>query len=145
MNGADEVARNMRALAGRYGKAVGDAIVAGGQDVRNTAIRSIQEKSPGREVTRYRQGGAEYQTIAASEGFAPNTDTGRLANSVQLEIERDGVFVGNTLEYAGPLEFGTANMGARPWLNPALEENRRKIFERVVKAAKQVSKRHGDV
>ena len=145
VDGAAEVARNMERLADRFGRAIAEAAVEGGRAVEADAIRSIQQKSPGREVTRYREGGGEYQHIAASEGQAPNTDTGRLVSSIQVEIERRAVFVGSTLEYAGYLEHGTRQMRARPWLNPALEGRRRWIADRIRQATDRVSRRHGDV
>lgn len=145
VQGIEEVQRNLAKLADAYGKAVADALVASGNDVRNTAIRSIQQKSSGRTVTRSRAGGSTYQHVAAAAGNAPNTDTGRLVGSVQVDVTSDSVFVGSTLRYAGMLEFGTRNMLPRPWLNPALEANRRAILKRVQDAVNRTTQQRGDV
>ena len=145
VEGVDQVLKNLEALKGHYGKAIADALVASGNDVRNTAIRAIQDQSVGNVVTRTRASGTTYQHIASAPGDAPNTDTGRLVGSVQVEIEEAAVLVGSTLEYAGMLEFGTARMQPRPWLNPSMEANRRKIEQRFAKAVNQVSEQRGDV
>ena len=145
VEGIEEVQRNLARLADAYGKAVADALVVSGNEVRNTAIRSIQEKSSGRTVTRSRAGGSTYEHVAAAAGSAPNTDTGRLVQSVQVDITADSVFVGSTLEYAPWLEFGTRNMLPRPWLNPALEANRRSIIKRVKDAVERTTRQRGDV
>ena len=145
VQGIEEVQRNLAKLADSYGKAVADALVVSGNDVRNTAIRSIQEKSSGRTVTRSRAGGSTYEHVAAAAGSAPNSDTGRLVQSVQVDITADSVFVGSTLEYAPWLEFGTRNMLPRPWLNPALEANRRSIIKRVKDAVERTTRQRGDV
>lgn len=145
VEGAEEVQRNLSVLAERYGKATADAAVAGGQLVRSTAIKSIQSQSSGREVTRYRLGGGQYEHTASAEGEAPNTDTGRLVSSILVDVAFSGVYVGSTLEYAGHLEFGTVRMAPRPWLNPALEQNRRTIENLFRKAVDRVTDRSGDV
>lgn len=145
IEGVDEVLRNMQALADRYGKAAADAAQAGGQLVRSEAIKSIQTKSGGRTVTRSREGGGTYQHTASAAGQAPNTDTGRLVQSVQVEARADDVYVGSTLSYARDLEFGTRYMLPRPWLNPALEARRREIERLFAQGVDSVTQRYGDV
>ena len=145
VQGAAEVRKNLEALKHKYGQTTADAAVAGGNLVRSTAIRSIQATSSGHEVTRYRNGGGAYAHTASAEGSAPNTDTGRLVSSIFVEIKRDEVFVGSTLEYAGHLEFGTKNMGARPWLDPALEQNRRTIENLFRRGVQRVSRDNEDL
>lgn len=133
VEGTEELQANMAKLAEQYGKDIAKAAVAGGELVRGAAIKSIQNTSNGQSVTRYRSGGGGYQHTASSPGDAPNTDTGRLVGSIQTDVRGDNVYVGSTLRYAGHLEFGTMIMRPRPWLNPALESERRnieKLFER---------------
>jgi HK97 gp10 family phage protein len=138
ITGLEEMKRNMESMAKKYGQEVAKATVAGGYKVRATAIKSIQAKSAGEEVTRYRLGGNAYSHTASKEGDAPNTDTGALARSVAVEIRPDGVFVGSSVKYAAWLEFGTSRMAERPWLNPALERNRRDIQKAIAAAIKKV-------
>ena len=145
IEGTEEVQRNLAALAAKYGQATTDAAIAGGNLVRSTAMKSIRSQSSGREVTRTREGGGQYRHIAASAGHAPNTDTGRLVSSIQVDVRQNDVFVGSTLEYAAPLEFGTTRMQPRPWLNPALEQNRRTIERLFRQGVDRVSRTDGDV
>ena len=145
VEGTAEVQRNLTSLSGKYGQAIADAAFAGGQLVRSTAIRLIQSTSDGGQVTRSRLGGGQYDHTTSAEGEAPNTDTGRLVSSIQVDVTPNEVFVGSTLEYAGFLEFGTTRMAERPWLNPALESNRRNIERLFQTGVNRVSNRDGEV
>jgi len=136
VEGLEELERNMAKLAKTYSNSIKDAMLMSGYLISGDAIKSIQAKSPGETVTRYREGGASYTHVAANEGQAPNTDTGRLVSSIFVETEPDAVYVGSSLDYAGWLEFGTSQMGARPWLIPAKEKNQKKIMDLIYKAVK---------
>ena len=63
-------------------------------------------------------------------------DTGATKNSIQPTFQSGGLAarIGPTTTYAPFLEFGTHRMRARPFLIPALEQNRQPFLE----AAKQV-------
>lgn len=145
VEGVEQVARNMAALAKKYSKATAEGAVAGGHLVRNDAVRSIQDQSSGERVTRTRSGGGEYQHVASAEGDAPNTDTGRLVNSIQVEVTDKTVDVGTSLEYGAYLEFGTRKMGERPWLFPAFERQKKRVFDLIEKGIAAVTRRHGDL
>jgi HK97 gp10 family phage protein len=144
IEGLDELLANLETLKTTYSKEIMTAMVKGGNAVRNTAIQSIQSKSSGRTVTRTREGGERYTHIAAAAGAPPNTDTGALVRSINVNIQPDAVFVGSSLEYAPWLEFGTARMLPRPWLNPALEENRRRIEKWAQDAVNRTTERGGN-
>ena len=140
----DELERNLNRLENFYGEEIKSALIAGGLLVESTAKQSIQKIGMGTHVVRYRNGGGKKNHIAAKPGIAPNTDTGRLVSSISTEIEKDGVFVGSSLEYAAWLEFGTLNKedgtehnAARPFLNPALDTNRDKINKLIISAVKE--------
>lgn len=143
VEGVQELERNLAKMAERYGKAVADALVVSGEMVRSTAIKSIQQKSNGAMVTRYRSGGGSYQHMASAPNSPPNTDTGALVRSIVVEVQREDVYVGSGLEYAPHLEFGTKfgtkHMTQRPFLNPALEQNRRRIVKTVSDAMKKTT------
>jgi HK97 gp10 family phage protein len=143
--GAEELQRNIEKLAEEVGREMADVLQAGGQLVRSTAIKSIQEKSPGEAVTRSRNGGGSYTHTASKEGAAPNTDTGRLVSSVQVETRQGFVYVGSTLDYAGFLENGTRYMGERPWLIPALESRRNDILKLAREGVARVEKRNQEL
>ena len=94
--------------------------------VHGTAVKSIQKSSPGESQIRYKP---RRGVVAAKPGKAPNTDTGRLVQSIAFEFEDGGMkgLVGTNLRYGKHLEFGTNKMAARPWLKPAVRANRKKI------------------
>jgi len=136
--GIAELQRKLRSL----GDAMDDAIMGGvmvtANEIRTDAIKSIQQVSGGQQVQRSRQGGGgTYTHTASSEGNAPNTDTGKLVASIAVENNKTGMFslVGSNLDYATFLEFGTRSMGARPFLQPALDKNEENLKTNISKAA----------
>ena len=145
IEGVRDVERKLEALAKNYDRATADAAVAGAQLVRSEAIKRIQDQSGGQPGTRYRSGGGSYTHAASAPGDAPNTDTGRLVSSVQIEITGSFVFVGSTLDYAAHLEWGTTSMQARPWLHPSKEARRADIERLFKQGVDRVSDRGGDL
>jgi len=125
VTGVAELKQKLRSLGGSMEDAIFGGVILTANEVRNTAIKSIQNKSGGTQVQRSRQGGGTYTHTASAAGGAPNTDTGKLVASIAVEPHKSGVYalVGSNLDYAGWLEFGTTKMGARPWLEPALRKN----------------------
>lgn len=62
-------------------------------------------------------------------------DTGTLRASIAGMVKadvNDGVkgYIGSNVEYAPVQEFGSARMGAQPFLTPAIEKNRDRIKDR---------------
>lgn len=86
----------------------------------------------------YRRGGKAHQ--ASAPGQPPAVDTGRLRSSIthDVRIERGGVIgrVGTNVEYAPHLELGTSRMAARPFLRPAVFNNREEIVQQFVTGAR---------
>ena len=115
------------------------AIATGGAQVQGDAQRSIQRG--GRSGIIVTIGGKRHQRSAPGE--PPKTDTGRLAGSIFGEFSNGGlrVDVGTDVGYGTHLEFGTKNMAARPWLQPAFERNKDKIKDRVRKAARAANRK----
>jgi HK97 gp10 family phage protein len=141
VEGVEQLNKNLALLADKYGKSVADALLVSGEVVRGDAIKSIQTRSGGETVTRYRAGGGQYIHVAAAPNTPPNTDTGALARSIVTEVQQGDVYVGSGLEYAPHLEFGTSKMIQRPFLNPALEKNRRRIGKLISDAIKKTTNR----
>ena len=105
----------------KYASVVKNIIASGVQDTMNTAKTSIQQhQSKGRTYGKH---------TASVAGNPPNSDTGFLANNIFMVLDADklGGSVESRADYSGFLEFGTSKMGARPYLQPALEENKPKI------------------
>lgn len=136
VTGDKELNRKLNKLGIKMGKAIDDGVFITAQGVRTDAIKSIQNKSPGKVVQRSRQGGGTYSHVASNEGQAPNTDTGKLVASIALDKQSDANYlVGSNLPYAAWLEFGTSKTGARPWLEPAMRKNINDLIKNINKAA----------
>jgi len=112
-----------------------EILLGGGQLIRGEAIRSIQ--SGAKSGKTYKRYNPTRTHKASAPGEAPASDTGTLASSISIDVdvERNAV-VGKIIAYADDgsgdnyakhLEFGTQNMSARPFMQPALRKSRRKI------------------
>lgn len=115
-------------ILARYAAETRAYISRGANLVRNTAVQSIQSHgSSGRTYQKYNP---RREHTASTEGNPPNTDTGFLVSNIHAVIDQDGfgASVESRADYSEALEFGTSTMGARPFLQPALEENRTKII-----------------
>ena len=98
------------------------AVAAAAYAIQSNAIKNIRQNTDGTPQQRYRP-----KRIAfASQPFEfPNSDTGVLVGSIQVEIidslKNPTALVGSNHEYAKFLEFGTRNMAPRPWLGLAAQ------------------------
>lgn len=93
-------------------------------DVMNNAKLLIQKTSNGQKVIRY---GPKRSVTASKPGDPPNTDNGKLINSIKFAKNKKGYVIGTNLRYGAHLEFGTEHMGARPWLSVALKMTSEKL------------------
>lgn len=111
-------------------KRVKRALFESGSLVRGTAIQSIARGT--KTGVTYQKYNPNRIHTASAAGEPPATDTGRLVNSIYQDTKKRGKtfvgIVGAGVDYAIHLEFGTTNMGARPFLQPALRKNRKKII-----------------
>ena len=91
-------------------------------DVRNFAVTNIAQGAKSGTV---RRDGSR----RSAEGEFPATDTGFLISNINGIIAPNGLIgvVESNANYSSPLEFGTSKMGARPFLQPSLEQTRPKI------------------
>ncbi len=55
--------------------------------------------------------------------------TGTLRNSITKKVGNEYAIVGTNLDYAIYVEYGTAKMSARPFMRPALDNNRNRIVK----------------
>lgn len=105
--------------------------------VRQEAVSSILGGAKsGRTYVKYNPSRTH---TASAAGQAPASDTGTLASGIttKIEIEKNAV-VGKIIafasdgggdNYAKHLEFGTSDMSARPFMQPALNKSSRKIIQ----------------
>ncbi len=117
-----------KGVTAKYNAKLKQIIGAGGQMVMNEAKQSIQRSSGGGKT--YQKYNPRRTHTASAAGQPPNTDTGFLVSNIFLQIDPDGLGadVESRADYSGYLEFGTSKMEARPYLQPALEANRRNII-----------------
>ena len=96
--------------------------------VEGEAKQSIQRGTKTGKIYKRRsithQASAPGQAPASDTGFLVSNITSTAPTNVMKNIE---VNVISKAPYSKFLEFGTRNMEARPFLQPALEKNRRKI------------------
>lgn len=114
-------------VLGQYETTLKRIVAKGAQDTMNTAKQSIH--AHGSSGATYEKYNPRRTHTASAAGNPPNSDTGYLANNIHMVIDGDGLgaSVESRADYSAPLEFGTSKMQARPFLQPALEENRPKI------------------
>lgn len=102
-------------------KAVQESTLA----IHREALALIQDNADGQTQIRY---GPKRTVNVSRPGDPPNTDTGRLVQSIKFDFPEDGVgVVGSNLRYARDLEFGTSKMAARPWLSTAVANTARQV------------------
>ena len=91
--------------------------------IERTAILRIQ--LPPKTGRRYRRGRGRYHQ-ASAPGESPATDTGNLAGSIRTVqgTRRHTAVVTVGAEYAARLEFGDGRVAPRPFLGPAVEQER---------------------
>jgi len=130
IDGVKKVSDALSRLDAQATKDVQDVINSTAQNIRNTAIRSIKNSPATGRVYKNR--------TASSEGNPPRTDTGRLSSSIAVKMPEKGrvleVEIGAYVDYAAHLEYGTRNMGARPFMFPALEQNMKGFLSKMKQA-----------
>lgn len=138
LTGTDELRRSLAEFSINADKEI-EAIVRGtAQNIRTHAIKSIQRGT--KSGIAYEKYNPKRMHKASAAGEAPATDTGRLANSIQADIEGKQATVFTNVEYAPWLEFGTQAMEPRPFMYPALELERPKWESRLNRIVDAASK-----
>lgn len=97
--------------------------------VQNTAKESIMKGGTGRMYEKYEP---RRSHRASAPNQPPASDTGFLVSNITMDVDAkvDGSVVGQIISsapYSKHLEFGTVNMTERPFMQPALQKNKRKI------------------
>lgn len=109
----------------KYKARIRQVVAKAASDVRNTAVKNINAHiSKGRTYGNH---------IASAPLNYPNADTGNLTKNIHVVFPVSGKGLVSHVEsraaYSAFLEFGTREMQERPFMQPALEENRRKIYQ----------------
>jgi len=104
------------------------------QMVEKEVKKSLQRGGSGQTYQKYKP---RRTHTASAAGQPPATDTGDLVRSISIEVkERPKTIEGRLIvgeDYAIHLEYGTTNMQARPFLQPAFEKSKPKIKAKFAK------------
>lgn len=92
------------------------------------AVKIIHETGDGQAQIRY---GPKRVVNVSKPGDPPNSDTGRLAQSIKFDFQKGGLVgrVGSNLKYAAYLEFGTLDIAPRPWLSEAVDQTSKEVAD----------------
>lgn len=107
-------------------KLEGQAIARATRLVEATAKKSLAKEGSFMESMR-----GNVSHWSSQPGDPPATDTGILIGGITHNVKKErGQWIGRVFsgaKYSAWLEFGTKNMAARPFMRPALINNRKKI------------------
>lgn len=129
----DREGKNLTGISADIRKKMKQVIAYGINATRNTAVDNILRGAKSGET--YIKYNPRRTHQASASGQFPASDTGFLANNIITNIQGNGLEgeVISQAEYSQYLEYGTSKMGARPFMQPSLEQNRPKIRARLRK------------
>ncbi|CAB4176540.1 phge_HK97_gp10, phage protein, HK97 gp10 family [uncultured Caudovirales phage] len=138
MIGKDALKKRLKTLGEQSLKEVRIALNSAALAVERTAKTSVQRGTKSGRI--YKRKGIVHR--ASAPGEPPASDTGYLAAHITTVLDLDGLGanVESQAEYSRYLEFGTAKMGARPFLFPAFEQNKDRIKANLSAAIKRALK-----
>jgi len=108
---------------------VKEYVTRGTMMVQNTAKKSILAGGTGKTYQKYEP---RRTHTASAPNQPPASDTGFLVSQITMDVDvkANGTVVGQIISaapYSKALEYGTVNMEPRPFMQPALMKNKRKI------------------
>ena len=129
----DREGKNLTGISADIRKKMQQVITYGVNATRNTAVDNILRGAKSGET--YVKYNPRRTHQASASGQFPASDTGFLANNIVTNMQGNGLEgeVISQAEYSQYLEYGTSKMGARPFMQPSLEQNRPKIRARLRK------------
>ena len=119
-------------------------LIAGAMEMRNEIIMSMRNSPETGKLYRIgtnKRGKGVYHR-ASSPGFPPRPNTGRLINSILMNVRIMEVEVGSIITnppYPVYLEEGTSRMRPRPWLQPAIDKWQPKINMNIRRVSREVA------
>lgn len=130
LEGLDEMKELFKQAKDEVKREVSQAVARSTLSVHSRAVKRIQNGPASGIVYELYKPRRTHQ--ASAPGQPPMSDTGRLASSMQFEIDELTGYVFTPVEYGPYLEFGTSRMAARPFLFPSVEEER-PVFMKALK------------
>lgn len=140
VQGVPELSRKFKSFDAEAIQQIQDIVNSSAQNIRNNAIRSIKN-TPATGRT-YKRGSITH--TASSAGNPPRNDTGRLVGTINASVGKLEAIIGAYAQYASWLEFGTRNMQPRPFMFPALEQERKSFIARMKEAIKNAIAKAGN-
>lgn len=117
---------------------VGKAVLGSAVELRGDVVKAVHNGPASGRVYKKTKPNRTHQ--ASAPGQAPQTDTGRLANSIFFDKVGDlSAVVGSSVIYALYLEYGTTRMAARPFFRPAVEKMKPKFRRRLERAIERAT------
>lgn len=143
MTGTRQLLNNIKRMSADAEKIERDSVYLTANAIKNHAVKSIQEVSKGRYGDYEKQGGGIGQRWFSAKGSPPNTDTGHLQRSINIEPlqPQKTMYVGVNADYGVWLEFGTRNMAPRPFMQPAIDANEDTLRNLVAAKYKELLRR----
>lgn len=142
LTGTKELQAALREFGINADREIEQIVMGTAQNIRSHAIKSIARGT--KSGVLYEKTSPKRTHRASAPGEAPATDTGRLVNSIKANISGKRAEIVADTEYAAPLEFGTRTIEPRPFMVPAVEQERPKWDARlnalVDKAARGILK-----
>lgn len=128
LTGRDGVTVRLNRLASEEAiRRVGQALIAGGEEIRAEASHMITEGAVSGK-----------NHVPSLPGQPPNEDTGVLRTHIETtQVAPLKVEVSSNARYASALEFGTSKMQPRPYMQPATDRKRKEVVELVRTAVNQ--------
>lgn len=116
------------------GKVIENSLVAGGLLISNSA----KNKAPYKTGTLRRSIHVGGHTAESAPDFTPKDVAGSYSDigGNQNDENSASVLIGTNLEYAKYQEYGTSKMAARPFLRPALDEEKENVKDEIGAALK---------
>jgi HK97 gp10 family phage protein len=144
----DRELRRLEATPAEIEKVIREELITTATRIRNHIIRSMATtpritrlKTSRTSNARHPSGNFNWMIggklhIPSSPGYAPAVAGGDFKKSIKMNIRQNEVEVGSNLSgkkgmYPEYLENGTKNMDARPWLEPAYEDEKREFFSTI--------------
>lgn len=130
ITGDKQVTMRLQTIGPKAVALVGQALFAGGEEIRAEASHMITEGAVSGK-----------NHVPSLPGEPPNEDTGVLRTNIEttqpapLRVE-----VSSNAPYAVALEVGTSKMAARPYMAPATERKRKEVVALVGHAVSRATK-----
>ncbi len=131
VTGFVDVLKEINRVTKAYNEGVDDAVVATAVNIQRDAILGINKQNRGDKKT-------SKGHYPSPEGGYPNTDTGRLVGSIQVDHVKGSqeAIVYSDLDYAAYLEF----LMNRPWLSTASMDKDKVLKENILTFTKKAIK-----